>query len=233
MPGRRPVRRAGRAPRRHAPPRAAGRATPLLHPVRRPDARQAGDTARGPFHRYLQSSLGLVKNALASEGQDVDFDRLPREDFEYMLELAYQRYVRTSALIGSPESVAPIVESLRGLGVDEIACLVDFGVEPALVGESLPWIAALQQRFRERRPIKDAAERLRLPLTEAQRDLWTVAQLGREASLAYLEAGVLEMRGPLDAALLRRALQTVVHRHEALRSVVPAADGEPGRGGRP
>src|SRR4028118_735405 len=129
-----------------------------------------------------------------------------------MLELAYQRYVRTSALIGSPESVAPIVESLRGLGVDEIACLVDFGVEPALVGESLPWIAALQQRFRERRPIKDAAERLRLPLTEVQRDLWTVAQLGREASLAYLEAGVLEMRGPLDAALLRRGLPTVGRR---------------------
>jgi natural product biosynthesis luciferase-like monooxygenase protein/amino acid adenylation domain-containing protein len=210
-------------------PPSAGQVTLLLHTFLGPDAGQAIDTARAPFHRYLQSSLGLVKNALASEGQAVDFDNLSPEDFEYMLELAYQRYVRTSALIGSPDSVAPIVESLRGLGVDEIACLVDFGVDPALVGESLPSIAALQQRFRERRPVHKGEERLRVPLTEAQRELWTVAQLGREASLAYLEAGVLEMRGPLDAPLLRRALQAVVDRHEAVRTVVPAAAGEPGQ----
>jgi natural product biosynthesis luciferase-like monooxygenase protein/amino acid adenylation domain-containing protein len=211
-------------------PPSAGHVTLLLHTFLGPDAGQAIDTARAPFHRYLQSSLGLVKNALASEGQAVDFDSLSREDFEYMLELAYQRYVQTSALIGSPESVAPIVESLRGLGVDEIACLVDFGVEPALVGESLPSIAVLQQRFRERRPVRAAdEERVRFPLTEAQRHLWTVAQLGQEASLAYLEAGVLEMRGPLDATLLRRALQAVVDRHEAVRSVIPLLfeSGEP------
>ena len=100
--------------------------------------RHLPQAARAPFHRYLESSVGLIKNAVASEGLSVDFDRLGPDDMEYMLELAYQRYVRTAALIGSPESVAPIVEHLRGLGVDEIACLVDFGVEPDLVRQSLP-----------------------------------------------------------------------------------------------
>ncbi len=209
----------------HPPER--GHVALLLHTFLGPDAEQAIDAARRPFYAYMESSVGLVQNALASEGAPVDFERLSREDFEYMLELAYQRYVKASALIGSPESVSPIVERLRDAGVDEVACLVDFGVDPDAVLASLPSIAALQERFRPRRhrPSMAPAE---VPLTASQRDLYTVTQLGEEASLAYLEPGIVEMRGPLDVDLLRRSLQAVVDRHEALRSVVPPADaGEP------
>ena len=131
------------------------------------------------------------------------------------------------ALLGSCESVAPLVERLRNLGVDEIACLVDLGVEAQRVEAELPRIAALQRRFRARRPAGETREVLQVPLTEAQRDLWTVAQLGEEASLAYLEAAVVEIRGPLDPDLLRQSLQEMVDRHEALRSILPlAAPGE-------
>ncbi len=214
-------------------PPAAGRVTLLLHTFLGPDAAQAVDAARAPFHRYLESSVGLVKNALASEGQVIDFDQLSREDLEYMLELAYQRYVQTSALIGSPASVAPIVERLHDAGVDEIACLVDFGPEPEAVRASLPWVSALRESFqrrrRERSNAGSAAGPDLVPLTESQHDLYTVAQLGEEASLAYLEPGVLEVRGPLDAALLGRALQAVVDRHEALRAVVPVPGESPGQ----
>ena len=106
--------------------------------------------------------------------------------------------------------------------MDEIACLIDFGVEPALVAAGLPWLDALKDRFREAdaQPAP-AIEAIELPLTEAQSDLYTVAQLGAEALMAYDEAGVLELRGPLDLALLRRALQREVDRHEALRTVFP------------
>ncbi len=58
---------------------------------------------------------------IASEGLSVDLESLAPEDLEYMLGLAYQRYVGTSALIGSPESCTPIVERMREIGVDEIA----------------------------------------------------------------------------------------------------------------
>jgi natural product biosynthesis luciferase-like monooxygenase protein/amino acid adenylation domain-containing protein len=202
------------------PPEAA-HVTLLLHTFVGPDAEAAVAAARRPFYSYLESSVGLLRNMFASEGKQVDWDRLSRDDLDYMLELAYQRYVKTSALIGSPETAAPIVERLRGLGVDEIACLIDFGVEAEAVRAGLPWLAALKDRFRPRRHIPGEAAPVEFPLTEAQRDLWTAAQLGREASLAYLEAGVLELSGPLDLPLLRRALQAAVDRHEALRSVVP------------
>ncbi len=212
----------------------AGHVTLLLHTFLGSDAGAGADTAidtaRRPFYSYMESSVGLLKNMLASEGTPIDWDNLSRDDLDYMLELAYQRYVKTSALIGSPETVAPIVERLRAVGVDEIACLIDFGVAPDPVRASLPWMAALKDRFLPHRPEPvPEAEPVEFPLTEAQTDLWTVAQLGAEASLAYLEAAILEMRGPLDLPLLRRALQSVIDRHEALRSVIlpPAPDQRP------
>jgi amino acid adenylation domain-containing protein len=57
-----------------------------------------------------------------------------------------------------------------------------------------------------------------VPLTDAQRELWLTAQLGEAASVAYNQSLTLDLRGALDAAALRRALQGVVDRHEALRT---------------
>ena len=57
-----------------------------------------------------------------------------------------------------------------------------------------------------------------VPTTEPQRELWLAAQLGEDASLAYNESVSLQLRGPLDAARLERALQFVVDRHDALHA---------------
>ncbi|HSF41831.1 MAG TPA: MupA/Atu3671 family FMN-dependent luciferase-like monooxygenase [Thermoanaerobaculia bacterium] len=201
-------------------PPAAGHVTLLLHAFVEEDAESAIARARRPFYSYLRSSVGLLRNMMASEGIDVDFDRLSEDDLEYMLELAYQRYVKTSALIGSPETCAPIVERLRAIGVDEIACLVDFGVDRESVVASLPWLEALKDRFRGERAVFSAGP-IEVPLTEAQSDLFTVAMMGEEALMAYNEAGVVELSGPLDLPALERALQGEVDRHEALRTVFP------------
>jgi amino acid adenylation domain-containing protein len=57
-----------------------------------------------------------------------------------------------------------------------------------------------------------------VPLTEAQREVWLSARLSDEASCAFNESFTLEMRGSLNEAALRKALQLLVDRHDALRS---------------
>ncbi|HEV7508688.1 MAG TPA: MupA/Atu3671 family FMN-dependent luciferase-like monooxygenase [Thermoanaerobaculia bacterium] len=208
-------------------PPSAGHVAVLLHTFVGPDAPAAVETTRRPFYRYLESSVGLLKTMIASEGLAVDLESLAPEDLEYMLGLAYQRYVGTSALIGSPESCAPIVERMREIGVDEIACLVDFGVDREAVVASLPWLDVLRRQGAA--PGAVQAEAVDLPLTEAQEDLYTVVQLGEAASVAYNEPGTLGLHGPLDLTLLRKALQQVVDRHEALRTLLPP----PGLSGEP
>ena len=61
------------------------------------------------------------------------------------------------------------------------------------------------------------------PTTEAQREVWLASELSQQASLAYNESSTFDIRGPLDTAALTLALQTLVQRHDALRTTF---DGE-------
>ncbi len=65
-----------------------------------------------------------------------------------------------------------------------------------------------------------------LPLSHPQRRLWFVNQMDTTSAL-YNIVAALRLRGPLDRDALRAALGDVVARHESLRTIFPAVDGEP------
>ncbi|WP_047197779.1 non-ribosomal peptide synthase/polyketide synthase [Caldimonas brevitalea] len=75
-------------------------------------------------------------------------------------------------------------------------------------------------------PIVPVDRRQPLPLSWAQQSLWVLAQVDPAASLAYHMPAALRLRGTLDRVALRRALDRVVARHEALRTRFDAVDGE-------
>lgn len=59
-----------------------------------------------------------------------------------------------------------------------------------------------------------------IPTTEAQREVFAAAGMGRDASCAYNESVSLELTGPLDTGALERAIGLLVDRHEALRATI-------------
>jgi amino acid adenylation domain-containing protein len=64
-----------------------------------------------------------------------------------------------------------------------------------------------------------------VPLTEQQKGIWVLTQMGEDASAAYNESLTLRLRGPLNLGALRKAIREVVNRHEALRATFgPAGD---------
>ncbi|HLL45115.1 MAG TPA: amino acid adenylation domain-containing protein, partial [Longimicrobiaceae bacterium] len=65
-----------------------------------------------------------------------------------------------------------------------------------------------------------------LPLSFAQERLWFVEQL-RPGGSTYAMASRVRLGGALDAEALRRALEEIVRRHEALRTVFVAVEGRP------
>ena len=64
------------------------------------------------------------------------------------------------------------------------------------------------------------------PLSVFQQGMWFLEQL-RPFNPAYVVPSALRLRGPLDVGLLRRAVATIVGRHEALRTTFELRDGKP------
>lgn len=66
----------------------------------------------------------------------------------------------------------------------------------------------------------------RIPLSFAQRRLWFIHQL-TSGSSAYNGTLSIRLRGPLNIDALRRSLNEVIRRHEAIRTIFPSVDGQP------
>ncbi len=127
-----------------------GQVAVLLHTFVGNDVALTREKARAPFCNYLKSSVGLFKNLIKSQGLAVDLDRLTEEDKDYILATAYERYVQTSALIGTPESCSKIIDNLMAAGVDEVGCFIDFGIDSDSVLEHLPYLNMLKERHQNR-----------------------------------------------------------------------------------
>lgn len=117
--------------------------TLMLHAFVWKDESDAVEICRKPFSDYLRAHLSLEKMA-KSFGKEEMFET--EEEAESIIELAFERYSKTSSLIGSVESCLNMVRQLKDIGVDEIACLVDFGIQSSLVLEGLDYLGQLQEK---------------------------------------------------------------------------------------
>ncbi len=124
-----------------------GYVTLLMHTYLSDDADAAIEKARLPFQQYLSSAVGLFKSLVNGLGKKVDFDAITDSDKDYLLNAAYDDYVKHRALIGSVESSRALVQKMSDIGVQEIGCFIDFGVEASLVSQSLPVLDQLKNEF--------------------------------------------------------------------------------------
>ncbi|MEH1834782.1 MAG: amino acid adenylation domain-containing protein, partial [Nostoc sp.] len=126
-----------------------GNVTVLLHTFVGENVDTVREKARQPFYNYLQSTIGIFQNLVKSQGLKIDVEKISQEDTNYILSKAYERYVQTSALIGTPSLCLPIINKLIEIGVDEIACFVDFGVDSDSVLEGLSHLNLLKKHYKK------------------------------------------------------------------------------------
>jgi acyl carrier protein len=123
----------------------------MLHAFVGEDLESVKAKVRLPFINYLRQSLdlGLLGRSITTGGR---VDGVDDEDLSTLLSRAYDRYFETSALIGTPSTCLMIIENLREAGVDEIACLIDFGLDPDSVMESLRGLNVLRMTSNDNPP---------------------------------------------------------------------------------
>ena len=154
---------AGKIKLYHAALRAAGhdpadfKVTLMLHTYLSDSRAHAEEVARGPMKDYLRSAAGLIKQYAwafpafkrpkgVNNPFEVDLGGLDDEEMEAILEFAFQRYFNDSGLFGTVDDAVARTEELKRIGVDEIACLVDYGIEADTVLESLKPLAEVLAR---------------------------------------------------------------------------------------
>ena len=199
--------RAARAAHGHDP--RSGQVTLMLHTYMGESDARTREVVREPMRDYLRDSLELWSTA-AKPLRELT----PREQ-EVALDFAFERYYQTSSLMGDATKVAAAVQAARRIGVTEIACLVDFGLEPGLILESLARLRDLRARPMAVLP---AAARITSRATARP----SRRRCGRSSRwscrrLAYNQALALEIGGALD---IDRAI-------DAMRGVV-ASEGHSG-----
>ncbi|WP_234333320.1 non-ribosomal peptide synthetase [Streptomyces viridochromogenes] len=224
---------------RHGLDPDAGRVAVLLHTYLADDHDTARTEAYAPLSRYMRASLSVFSGVTNSLGHSIDLAALSEDDLETVFRRAYGRYCDQRALIGTVDSVSPVVDAVTAAGADEIVALVDFGVAPDDLRAGLPRLDALRRHHRQRSAAAPAPAVGRAPapapaepapadapLSPGQERIWFLERLlpGRTA---YNEIKAIRLDGPLDVSALRAALRGLVARHEGLRTVFREIGGEP------
>ena len=98
-----------------------------------------------------------------------------------------------------------------------------------------PTIAGLAERIEEARrgaqglttpPLVPAPRDAQLPLSFSQQRMWLLDQLEPDTP-TYNISNALRLSGTLEVEALKRSIEEIVSRHEALRTTFTAVDGEP------
>lgn len=137
------IYRQARAEHGHDP--ATGIVTLMLHTFIGDTMEQVRSQVETPFKNYLRSSVDLLRPVAESEGMTVDNTN------DALIEIGFERYFASSALFGTVESCQRLIDELYRAGVNEIACLVDFGIEHKTVCQHLHYIPRLMQQLASRK----------------------------------------------------------------------------------
>jgi natural product biosynthesis luciferase-like monooxygenase protein len=159
--------------RREAGHSGPGHVTLMLHTFVGESMEAVKETVRRPFTNYLRTSIDLIKNdpwafstfkPAASKNGNGNSTRKGKgngqgqnwtdEERDAIAAHAFNRYFETSGLFGTPDHCAAQVQKIKALGVDEVACLIDFGVPEDLA------LAGLEQLNKVR---EMAAEPVNVP----------------------------------------------------------------------
>ena len=150
----RSARRFGSIAKPERPPastRPTGQVALMLHTFVGEDDDDVRELVRKPMKSYLASSMRLAMDfawsfpAFKRPGRSAREARRRRHETSHAggdrhdPRLRFERYFSTSGLFGTRRHLpARCLRSVRGIGVTEIACLLDFGVDTETVMQSLP-----------------------------------------------------------------------------------------------
>lgn len=135
----------------HAP--ESGKVALMLHTFIGEDIQEVKQKVKEPFCNYLKTHFGLVENLAKRVNFSINTETISEDDRNSLLSFAFERYFQGRVTIGTPETCRETIEHLKEIGVDEIACLIDFGLDFDSVMKSLYYLKGLEAEYKEQKNI--------------------------------------------------------------------------------
>lgn len=119
----------------------------MLHTYLDETVEKAQEKARPSMKKYLLKSLEMNGKEALEQSNDPSLQKITEKSVDEMLDFSVSKYFKEGSLIGNLESSLPILNKVVKAGVNEIACLIDFGIDKTSVLEGLPYITKLKDSF--------------------------------------------------------------------------------------
>jgi natural product biosynthesis luciferase-like monooxygenase protein len=123
----------------------SGRVTLMVHTLMGSSAEVVRSLVEAPLSEYLSRHMNLF--AKLGQSQDIGFDveKVTAADRQTLLRFGVERYIKRHGLFGTPAECAERALAMREAGVDEIAHLLDFGVDYGRVLDHLTYLDQFRQ----------------------------------------------------------------------------------------
>ncbi|MEU5538711.1 MupA/Atu3671 family FMN-dependent luciferase-like monooxygenase [Streptomyces sp. NPDC020362] len=120
-----------------------GHVVVMVHTFLGEDNEVVRELVRPSLTAYMRSSLRLILTSDHSS-EPVGPESLEPDEIDFLVERAFERYFDNDGLLGSVDKAKEVIARLTELGVDEIACLIDFGLPAAEVISGLTYLKQLR-----------------------------------------------------------------------------------------
>ncbi|MEB3358888.1 MAG: LLM class flavin-dependent oxidoreductase [Synechococcales bacterium] len=117
----------------------------MLHTFLGSDIAQVKADVHEPFCDYLKTHYGLLENLAKGMGLSVSLKDFSDDDLDSLLLFGVEGFMGDRSLIGTPESCLPFIDKLAQIGINEIACLIDFVQDIDRVMGALPYLNQLKK----------------------------------------------------------------------------------------
>jgi len=111
----------------------------MLHTYIGTDLEQVREIVREPMKSYLRTYINQFRPMV---GDSVVDPASP--EMQGLIDVVFEGYFNHSSLLGTPEKCAGVIEKVVGAGVNDLACLLDFGLDHETTLEGLRHLAALR-----------------------------------------------------------------------------------------
>jgi natural product biosynthesis luciferase-like monooxygenase protein len=112
----------------------------MLHTYIGTDLEQVRAIVREPMKSYLQTYINQFRPMV---GESVVDPSSP--EMRDLIDAVFEQYFEQSSLLGTPEKCAAVIAKVSAAGVNDLACLLDFGLDHETTLEGLRHLAALRR----------------------------------------------------------------------------------------